>query len=311
MMRCQRTKRINAFVTPLLVLVLIHGQFSQAFSPKIVTTTSTTSLSLNPDCTLIEEGEPSSSGKSRIVEGELSCGREVIVKLSKNRDALQRESENYDKIAKDKNTAGLFAKLYDHVTDIERYPTKSALVMEKGCQDLRQYIQENGALEGQKLRNAAGIATLCVEAVHSAKMVWTEIKAPNFIVQEDANVLKGIDLESAIPEAANPIDFTPQACPPEFALTYLCGQEATERMMQNFDIWSLGMVLYEMSNGEEYFGTEDELIIANELRAMDGVNWKKEDVDPAMKDLVEMCLTKDPEERPTIEEVLEHPYLRP
>ena len=323
MMNSQRMTTRNTPVTPmtsrcfvltLLALALsLHSGVVRAFSPSARTLSrreSLSTLSLSPNVVLTDAGEKSSSGKSRIIDASLKCGKKVIVKLSPNKEALQRESENYDRIAQNEHTAGLFAKLYAHKTKIEKYPTKSALVMEKGCQDLRQYIQENGPLEGRKLRNAAGIATLCVEAVHDAKMVWTEIKAPNFIVQEDGNVLKGIDLESAVEEGANPLDFTPEACPPEFALAYMCYQEADERMMKYFDIWSLGMVFYEMANGEDYFGGEEcEFKIGNALRAMDKVHWKKQDVDPVMKDLIELMLTKDPEERPTVKEVLAHPFF--
>jgi hypothetical protein len=83
-----------------------------------------------------------------------------------------------------------------------KFHDKSAIVMERGNQDLKSFIQENAPLEGagEQLQETAETTARCVEAIHDSKMVWPEIKAENFAVAEDGTSIKGIlDLESAYP----------------------------------------------------------------------------------------------------------------
>ena len=285
---------------------------------------------------LVYDSQTSSSGKSTINEAQEidSCtgqptGEPLIIKISSNQEALERETRNYERISQtadqivaqdgiDPHDEGLFVKVYDHMPEISPNSGEGAIVMEKGCQDLRQYIQEKGPLEGEELRSAAESVAKCVQAVHESDMVWTEIKAQNFVVKKDYQdsviAIKGIDLESAVPNKGNPIDYTPEACPPEFAEAYLCGKEPYVQMMPHFDVWSLGMLFYELATGKEYFGVGDgddknQFVIASELRTMADIEWKHPHVDPRMKDLVQTCLNKQPEERPTVSQVLQHEFF--
>lgn len=289
-------------------------------------------------------GDPKqSSGKSFIYEaipskdGQPIPGAEpVIVKLSKNTEALEREAKNYETIVTGgdnaSNTANqedLFVKVHDYIEQADpscdRLKHKAALVMEKGSQDLKTFLEENGPMKGSALRAAAWSTAKAVEAVHSSNMVWTEIKSANFVVTK-SNDIKGIDLESAIPQSNNPIDFSPEACPPEFALAFLCGREPSMEMEPTFDIWSLGMLFYEMATGIAYFDTtlKDGVAISTILKnaAMDkavkegtaGVDLNKHVkidavVDPEMIKLIAWCLTIEPAARPTVQQVLQHPYF--
>jgi hypothetical protein len=50
-------------------------------------------------------------------------------------------------------------------------------------------------------------------------LVWTDLKAENFVVMQDFSNgekvhPKGIDLESAMPYWDNPVDYSPESCPP-------------------------------------------------------------------------------------------------
>lgn len=290
-------------------------------------------------------GDPKqSSGKSFIYEaipskdGQPIPGAEpVIIKLSKNTEALEREAKNYERIVTggdngSNNNNGqedLFVKVHDYIEQADpscdRLKHKAALVMEKGSQDLKTFLEDNGPMKGSALRAAAWTIAKAVEAVHTSNMVWTEIKSANFVVTK-SNAIKGIDLESAIPQSNNPIDFSPEACPPEFALAFLCGREPSMEMEPTFDIWSLGMVFYEMATGFAYFDTtlKDGVAISTILKnaAMDkavkegmaGVDLNKhvnfdEVVDPEMKKLITWCLTIEPAARPTVDQILQHAYF--
>jgi serine/threonine protein kinase len=269
---------------------------------------------------LSDDSKESTSGKSDIykafrrdVNGNPQ-GDPVIIKISPNTEALERESQNYDIIG-DNNKSTLFVELLDYLPEADpttaKFQDKSAIVMERGIQDLRSFIQENGPLEGKQLQQTAENTARCVEAVHDSNMVWTEIKAENFVVAEDGTSVKGIDLESAVPVKENPIDYSVEAIPPEFAVAFLCGREPYMEMEQNFDVWSLGMLLYELATGTHYFEDKQDckVQIATTLKNIEAVNLDNEHIDSQLKDLIQQCLTIEPEQRPKVQQVLEHPFF--
>jgi serine/threonine protein kinase len=274
---------------------------------------------------LSDNFKESTSGKSyvykafrRNVNGNPQ-GDPVIVKISPNTEALERESQNYDTIG-DKNQSNLFVAVLDYLAEADpttaKFQDKSAIVMERGTQDLKSFIQDNGPLEGKQLQEKAENTARCVEAVHNRNMVWTDVKAENFVVAEDGTSVKGIDLESAVPVKENPLDYSLEAAPPEFAVTFLCGREPSMEMEQSFDVWSLGMLLYELATGKHYFeDKQDEngglckVRIASTLKNMEEVNMDNEQMDSQLKDLIQRCLTIEPEQRPNLQQVLEHPFF--
>ena len=278
-----------------------------------------------------------SSGKSAIFEafpkddqGGLMLDYPVVVKLSPNTNALEREAHNYLTITRGPGgiqTADLFVEVHDYLEkadpncpDLRQH---SALIIERGENDLQHYLQKNGCLQGKELQDAAKTAVMCVKAVHDNNMVWTEIKTSNFVLTNDCSSstegekIKGIDLESAVPHSHPAIDYTAYACPPEFALEFLCGRQAEMPMDYSFDVWSLGMLLYEMSTGTPFFHPDDDNVyIATTLKNMNGkldLNKNGDEAilnqDPPMKDLIQQCLEMDPHARSSVNELLHHEYF--
>jgi serine/threonine protein kinase len=298
-----------------------------------------------------------SSGKSAIYEAiphDVNSGQPlqgpVIVKLSSNTEALQRERDNYERIVQASTAAqeeGLFVQVHEYLEEADpnndhELQGQAALIMEKGEQDLQTYIQQHGPLKGKQLQDAMRSVAKCVEAVHASKMVWTEIKGANFVITSSENNhdshtigaasqdnsatlnIKGIDLESAVPKQENPIDFSAEAIPPCFALDFLCGREPNAKMEKSFDIWSTGILFYKLATGKAYFNKDkkDSFQIAMALKnaAMEQGGQgsldlnKHGDIDEIvdaeeLKDLIQSCLRIDPAERPTIGEVLQHPFF--
>eukprot|EP00977_Amphora_coffeiformis_P018332 scaffold6420_cov168-Amphora_coffeaeformis.AAC.10 len=303
---------------------------------------------------LHHKGSTSTSGKSTLVdarprsiqggtqqptpEEDAEAKRQrVIVKFSENIMALKREVENYEKVTTS-DTKDLFVKVHDFYNPSENKPLselpkslanapqfkgQAALVMERGAQDLKSYLQENGPLQGKALQDAVIKTARTVKACHDQKMVWTELKATNFVIQPngDTNDIKAIDLESAVPQGGNPIDFSPEAIPPEFALAYMCGREPFMEMEPTFDIFSLGLLWYEMATGSNYWQhyfderEPDQIKIANALRttkdqmpvpASESVSTT---IVAEVKELIEKCLKIDPQGRPSINDLMRLPYL--
>ena len=77
--------------------------------------------------------------------------------------------------------------------------------------------------------------------------------------------IKGIDLESAMPIRGNPLDYTPEASPPEFARMSLEGRAYDFVLDYSYDVWSFGMLAYELATGRAYFRGKTPTQIINKL----------------------------------------------
>lgn len=269
-------------------------------------------------------GKPvrSTSGKSNIWEayradetmGGLPKQGEppVCIKVSTNLEAVAREYENYRKLSFLGIARGKFVKCHEFFPVAgydKRFRNQCALVLEKGAQDLKSFLTSRGRLQGKELRDACIAAAQCVQALHNVGLVWTDLKTENFVVMSDGEV-KGIDLESAMPVGDNPVDYSPEACPPEFAAAFLEGDGPYFQLETSYDIWSLGMLMLELSTGAGFFDGKNPTQITKWLRdCEEGIPLDNVDVDDRLKDLLRRCLQKDPKKRPNMAQILLHPYF--
>jgi hypothetical protein len=272
----------------------------------------------------------STSGKSQIWSGYRAnrngepVGEELTIKLSANYDALKREDKNYDKITSNLLASGRFVKKYDFLDYCEAnkkgFDSFSALVIETGVMDLKELIAARGGkgLKGKAMRDASAAAGLCVQSMHASKMVWTDLKTENFVATDKVEdivasngglTIKGIDLESAREYGLTPVDYSPEACPPEFAEAFLSGNAMKFAVGPKYDIWSLGMMLFELSTGRPYFFRKSPTIITTTLRNPAFRVDLSAVEDSKLKDLLEKCLEVDPRKRPSISQFLLHPFF--
>jgi hypothetical protein len=268
------------------------------------------------------------SGRSEIIMAYKAnsalepVGDVVAVKLSTHKDKLTREFNNYQRIQKSGggwggNSGGseAFVTCFDFLPVLEgsfKYAQHSALVLEKGCEDLREYKAKNGDMDEATIKAALLTAAKCVESLHKSRLVYTDLKAENLISMENDDFpFKGVDLESAIPYRGNPIDYTPEASPPEFAVTYLEGEAYDFNLEYSYDIWSFGMLAYELGAGRSFFAKKQPAQIMKQL----GLGFTPPNVDatienPKLCDLINKCLHMDPKQRLTATQITNHPYFK-
>ena len=283
-----------------------------------------TQACIGPSEEYLLAGKPvkSTSGKSNIWEayqadeatGGLPKAGEppVCIKVSTNLEAVSREYENYRKLSFLGIARGRFVRCHEFfpvASYDKRFKNQCALVLEKGAQDLKSFMNEKGRLEGKELRDACISAAQCVQALHNVGLVWTDLKTENFVVMSHGEV-KGIDLESAMPVGDNPVDYSPEACPPEFAEAFLAGDGPYFTLETSYDIWSLGMLMLELSTGQGFFDGKTPAQITKWLRdAEETIPVDDFDIDDRLKDLLRRCLQPDPKKRPNMAQILLHPYF--
>jgi serine/threonine protein kinase len=190
-------------------------------------------------------------------------------------------------------------------------PDKCALVMQRGVADVKAFMPKvGGKLEGELLLDCAMTALRCVEALHSAKLVWNDLKTENFVVIDDQKggvTFRGIDLESCMPVMTAPVDYTPEACPPEFARSFLDGDAVAFSLDYSYDVWSYGMFLYEIYTGRGFFDGMSVQRITNVLPTFTP-NLEKV-ADPVLSDLISQCLSRNPSDRPTVARIFKHQFF--
>lgn len=251
----------------------------------------------------------------------LPTGPRVTVKISDKTESLERENDTYNKVAGGLFYRDNFVRKLDYLPDAQgnRGFAKNcgALVLESGERTLRALCdaRQNQGLEGKAMRQAAVALAQCIQAMQSYGMVWTDIKAENFVVVSDSlgegsiEGIKAIDLESAVSAGGPPFDYSPEACPPEFAQAVSKGLGPDFIVNYEYDSWSYGMLLYELAVGKSYWAGKNDNAITRILKEPQFEVDVSAVEDDKLRDLISKCLQTDPRKRLRITQILFHPYF--
>lgn len=170
------------------------------------------------------------------------------------------------------------------------------------CKDLYEYVTARGPLPEDEAQDLMLQVVNIVMACHAAGVIHRDIKDENLLVTTDRHgrvTLKLIDFGSGAFFLRDKIytDFegTKVYSPPEWIVhNQYQGVPAT--------VWSLGILLYDLVFGDIPFEYEDQIVTAKVLINID--------VTPECESLIRWCLQVAPEDRPTLEQMLQHPWLR-
>jgi len=176
-------------------------------------------------------------------------------------------------------------------------------IMERlpSCRDLFDFITDKGALEERLARDFFKQVVSTTIACHDNGVVHRDIKDENIIVNLETSELKLIDFGSGAQmqnQEFYDFDGTRVYSPPEWIKFGNYNAEPAA-------VWSLGILLYDMVLGDIPFETDADICNAqpcwNKARALK--------LSSECCDLIERCLKIKPEERPTLKELLLHPWI--
>ncbi|KAL4555555.1 hypothetical protein LXL04_038177 [Taraxacum kok-saghyz] len=141
-----------------------------------------------------------------------------------------------------------------------------------------------------------------VEYLHSRGVVHCDIKGRNVLIDESGAKIGDFGCAKWVDEVA-PISGTPMFMAPEVAR----GEE------QGFpaDVWAVGCTVIEMATGgSPWVNVNDAVSVLYRIAFSGEIPEIPEEFSDKGKDFIKKCLIRDPRERWTAKQLLNHPYLQ-
>uniref|UniRef100_UPI000392CFF2 Serine/threonine-protein kinase PAK 6 n=1 Tax=Homo sapiens TaxID=9606 RepID=UPI000392CFF2 len=262
---------------------------------------------------VVDQGDPRLLLDSYVKIGEGSTG---IVCLAREKHSGRQVAVKMMDLRKQQRRELLFNEVvimrdYQHFNVVEMY--KSYLVGEE-LWVLMEFLQ-GGALTdivSQVRLNEEQIATVC-EAVlqalaylHAQGVIHRDIKSDSILLTLDGRVKLSdfgfcAQISKDVPKRKSLVG-TPYWMAPEVISRSLYATEV--------DIWSLGIMVIEMVDGEPPYFSDSPVQAMKRLRDSPPPKLKNSHkVSPVLRDFLERMLVRDPQERATAQELLDHPFL--
>ena len=251
-----------------------------------------------------ELGPPlGTGGMSEVFEGyDSNLDRRVAVKFLKADVADPRARERFEREAQ---TAASFTHPNAvTVYDIGEAGNRPYIVMELvDGRNLAEVLAQTGPLSPRQATRITDQVLAALGAAHARGLVHRDVKPGNVLVTADGSAkLADFGIAKAVSDATGGLTMTGQVIgtPKYLAPEQAAGQTSTPRS----DLYSTGVVLYEMLAGEPPFGgdTPVAVALAHQQAPVPPLGDRRSDIPPSLVATVDRALEKDPARRfPTAE----------
>ncbi|KAI4875150.1 hypothetical protein NFI96_013024 [Prochilodus magdalenae] len=262
---------------------------------------------------VVDKGDPRSYLENFVKIGEGSTG---VVCIAREKHSGRLVAVKMMDLRRQQRRELLFNEVvimrdYQHKNVVEMF--KSALVEEE-LWVIMEYLQ-GGALTNivsETRLSEEQIATVC-EAVlqalaylHSQGVIHRDIKSDSILLSLDGRIKLSdfgfcAQISKDIPKRKSLVG-TPYWMAPEVISKSPYGTEV--------DVWSMGIMVVEMVDGEPPYFSETPVAAMKRLRDEPAPTIRNiQQVSPVLKDFLDRMLTRDPLERASATDLLEHPFL--
>uniref|UniRef100_A0AAV2MBC7 Protein kinase domain-containing protein n=1 Tax=Knipowitschia caucasica TaxID=637954 RepID=A0AAV2MBC7_KNICA len=203
-------------------------------------------------------------------------------------------------------------KLYDYeITNGYIY-----MLMECGNLDLNTWLRNRKSVNPLERKFYWKNMLEAVQTIHKHGIVHSDLKPANFVIVNGSLKLIDFGIANKIQPDVTSIMKDSQVgtlnyMPPEAIKDTSSQGKARSKISPKGDVWSLGCILYCMTYGKTPFQSITNQIA--KLQAIIDTSHKIDFPDISEHDLLDVlkrCLVRNPRERISIAELLEHPYLQ-
>lgn len=189
---------------------------------------------------------------------------------------------------------------------LETFETKTefCLVTEYGQGELFEILEEDKSLPEDVIRSIAQQLVSALHYLHSNRIIHRDMKPQNILICH-GGVVKLCDFGFARAMSSNTLVMTSIKGTP----LYMSPELVQEQPYNNtVDLWSLGVILYELFVGQPPFFTNN-LVSLIKLIIRDPVKYP-DNMSSLFKDFLKGLLNKDPNRRLNWPKLLEHPFIQ-